>query len=210
MPAQGPTPLEDRFEPRAAPAGIWQKHGRFYRANHGHMAENLLNAVWVSRYLAYPSSGQLIMRIKYNLRDKAGLAVAAFALPEVLIATAIIVLVYGGAILAYIQTDRRAEWSGYSLEAQALSVRSIEQARAAKWDTQGGVVVDQSPNIYTRWTNLLDLPYSGSNFVYATNFTTVTTVSNSLYQVHMFRVDTVWPWRGNIYTNTTVTYRAPN
>lgn len=150
------------------------------------------------------------MQTKNILKAKAMVAGAAFALPEVLICIGIMVLVYGGAIMAYIQTDRRAEWSAYSLGAQALSIRQIEQARAARWDTQGGVYVDYSDDIVPKWTNILDLPYSGTNYVYATNFTTISTISNSSFQIHMFKVDTVWAWRGKLFTNTTASYRAPN
>lgn len=154
------------------------------------------------------------MRIKKNSPAEAKTAAQAYALPEVLISIGIMVLIYGSAIMAYIQTDKRAEWTGYSLEAQALSIRQLEQARAAKWDTQSANPVDLSTNIFTRWTNILDMPYSGGNYVYATNLTSVSTVTNIAgtppVLVHMFWVDTVWNWRGRLFTNTTVTYRAPN
>ncbi len=138
----------------------------------------------------------------------------AFALPEVLICIVIMVIIYGGTILAYIQADKRAEWSGYSLAAQALSIRQMEQARAAKWDTQSIPPVDFVTNIsLSSWTNL-DLPYAGTNRVNATNFTTVSTVTyatnGQAISVHFIRVDTVWPWRGKLFTNSIATYRGPN
>src|SRR5262245_29559395 len=59
---------------------------------------------------------------------------SAFTLPEVVLAVAITAVAFGGIIMAYSQATRRAQWSGYSLSAQALAVQQIEQARASVWD----------------------------------------------------------------------------
>jgi type II secretory pathway pseudopilin PulG len=137
----------------------------------------------------------------------------AFTLPEVLIAVAIVMFVYNGIILAYIQFDKRMEWSGYSLQAQALSIRSLEDARAAKWDTQSSPVVDNSTNLVLYSVTNLDLPMSGTNMIYATNTTTITNVTIStspLVVVHYIRVDTTWSFKGHNFTNTIATYRAPD
>ena len=136
-----------------------------------------------------------------------------YALTEVVICIFIVMIVYGGAILAYVQTAKRAEWSGLSLAAQALGVRQLEQARAAKWDLQGTVVVDQVTNMPAQTNLALDLPTTGTNIFYATNYTTVGTVilkTNTGMAVHFVRVDTVWVTGNKVYTNTIATYRAPN
>jgi hypothetical protein len=119
--------------------------------------------------------------------------------------------VYGGALLGYVQSAKRAEWAGYSLAAQALSIRQIEEARAAKWDTLATPVVDQITNLPTVTYTNLDIPYTGTNWVWATNFTTISTISltNSV-MLHFIRVDTVWAFRNRLFTNTTATYRSPN
>ena len=180
------------------------------------MAKKLLNhQLGVQSVAAGGSATKRIMRTTAISTTNSRVSERAYALPEVLICIGIMVLIYGSAIMAYIQTDRRAEWSAYSLEAQALSIRQLEQARAAKWETQAGVYLDQTISLYNTWTNILDLPYSGTNYVYATNYTTVTTetntsVANNKSFFHMYRVDTVWMWRGRLFTNTTASFRAPN
>ena len=55
---------------------------------------------------------------------------------------------------------------------------------------------------------VLDIPVVGTNIAFATNITTVTTISTAP-PLKMIRVDCVWAFgdRG-VYTNTVVTYRA--
>jgi Tfp pilus assembly protein PilV len=137
----------------------------------------------------------------------------AFTLPEVMLAVVIMMLVFDGVIKAYIQFDRRMEWSGYSLEAQALSIRQLEEARAAKWDTQANPPIDNVTNLPNlTWTNL-DIPISGTNMIYATNILTATNITinaANAAMVRFIRVDTYWQFKGTTYTNTIATYRAPD
>src|ERR1039458_7246431 len=96
---------------------------------------------------------------------------AAFTLAEVVIAIAIMGMVFSGTIYGYVQATKRAQWSGYSLAAQALAIQQIEQVRSAQWDVYKSI--DDSTNLVlnswsynasTRvltgysWTNL-DIPY---------------------------------------------------
>ena len=112
----------------------------------------------------------------------------------------------------------------------------IEQARAATWDAAGNNVqilglslINKATNSsgsgtwtmtgYT--TNILDVPWSSTNYVVVTNFVTISQVfvngaTNPFIQMQMVRVDTVWPFagwgnfsRGN-YTNTVCTLIAPD
>ncbi len=159
----------------------------------------------------------------------------AFTLAEVVTAIAIVATVFGGMIVAYIQAAKRAQWSGYSLAAQALAVQQLEQARAAVWDPSKPSKQNDLTNLvllsknivnpagmYTMtgysWTNL-DLPTSGSNYVTATNYVTVRLMyynnsSTPPTQFQMLEVDTVWPFTwGNstrFFTNTVCTYVAPD
>jgi prepilin-type N-terminal cleavage/methylation domain-containing protein len=161
---------------------------------------------------------------------------AGYSLIEVVMAAAIIALVYGMIINCYIQSGMKAEWSGYSLAAQSLANEQIEQARSAIWDLAGGTngngynEVTQL-NLFSRsydpgtktWsgytTNILDVPYANTNFVMATNYVSIQLVNidNSTVppiQVQMVRVDTVWPffYRTNnlLFTNTAATMLAPD
>lgn len=153
-----------------------------------------------------------IMSINIKFTGSGGSA-RGFTLTEVVMAIALVALLTGGIISAYVQTTRRAEWAGYSLAAQALSLRQLEQARAARWDTQSSPPVDETVDIPSMSVDILDLPVVGDQPVWATNHFSLHTLalsSNPVVAVKVLRVDTVWPFQGRAYTNTTVTYRAPD
>jgi prepilin-type N-terminal cleavage/methylation domain-containing protein len=152
-----------------------------------------------------------------------------FTLVEVVVAVAIIALVFGGMIAAYIQAGQQAEWAGYSLAAQAIGTHQIEQARSAVWDysisknelTNLNLLswtYNTSTKVGTGYaTNILDLPISGTNVVVVTNYVTVKMLNLTGFtnaQVQMVMVDTVWPFvrRGasRYYTNRTATYFGPD
>jgi hypothetical protein len=149
-------------------------------------------------------------------------------LAEVVIALAIIMVVFSGIILAYTQASYRAEWSGYSLAAESLAMKQIEQARSARWDPANPAGTNEiytlnllnpnrtAANVFTgySWTNL-DLPSFGTNVARATNYVTVQPVSSANAASNiMVRVDTVWRFRWRTttkyYTNTICTYLAPD
>jgi prepilin-type N-terminal cleavage/methylation domain-containing protein len=150
-----------------------------------------------------------------------------FTLAEVCIAVAIIAMVFAGIIVAYTQACYRAEWTGYSLAAESLANKQIEQARSAEWDPAPTPPINEiyalnllssnySAGVLTgySWTNL-DLPTSGNNYPRATNYVTVKPVpSSSAASNIMVRVDTVWSFRWRtrtrLYTNTVATYLAPD
>jgi type II secretory pathway pseudopilin PulG len=158
----------------------------------------------------------------------------AFTLAEVVISISIIMIVYGSLISAYIMSMYRSEWAGENLSAQAAALKVLEAAQAATYKFQSGVLTDQITNInllsmtsskdannndvwtgYT--TNVLDLPISGTNVVWVTNYCTISLVVlpfTSVNYVHMVRVDTVWPfaWYGKqyLYTNSIADYMSPD
>jgi hypothetical protein len=140
---------------------------------------------------------------------------SAFTLAEVLVSLMIAGLIFGGILTAYIQAARFADWSGYSLAAQALSVRQLEQIRSAKWDTQATPEeVDETDSILrTSLPTELDIPMSGTNAVYATSYITITPVpvtGDASARLKLVRVDTVWTYHEDLFTNTTATYLAPD
>jgi len=163
-----------------------------------------------------------------------------FSLAEVVIAMGILALVFAGIIRGNIQAAKRAEWSGYSLAATALSVQQLERCRSALWDNGVFPAVNQLATLtnlvnwqtYTPpangasyvvgrgyyWADL-DLPISGTNWVRATNYVTVSMVNlnnstNPPVKVQMVQVDTVWPFQyfGGLqyFTNTAATYVSPD
>ena len=139
---------------------------------------------------------------------------AALTLVEVVVATLIIVLVFAAIIGAYIQTTYRSEWAGLSLAAQAAAVQQLEAAKCAVWDPLQTPVKDEITQLPRITTVLLDLPVSGTNKLYATNYTTVTLITNGVYSNYFVKVDTVWPFRWKkttaYYTNTVADYYAPD
>jgi prepilin-type N-terminal cleavage/methylation domain-containing protein len=163
------------------------------------------------------------------LRFRSGHLQAGYTLVEVVIATAVIAMVYGMIIQGYMQAGLRAQWSGYSLAAQSLATQQIEQARAAMWDP---VIGNQVTNLsllsrsYTgtnqTWTGYttayLDVPYATTNYVVATNFISIQLFyldpPQNMIPVQMIRVDTVWPFfyrkDYSYFTNTSATLLAPD
>lgn len=136
---------------------------------------------------------------------------AAFSLPEVLVAIAITGIGLSGIIYGYVSTSTRGEWSAYSLAAHSLAMQRMEQTRACKWDQQAWPIVDElvSSN-FPMQVNILDIPISGSNVVYATNFTVIRSISTNP-AVKLIKVDCVWRFmQRGLFTNTLVTYRAPD
>jgi prepilin-type N-terminal cleavage/methylation domain-containing protein len=180
----------------------------------------------------YPGGGrdqQPTLKTAFGGRFRSRCQSAGYSLIEVVVASAIIALVYGSILTCYIQCGLRAQWAGYSLAAQSLANQQIEQARSAIWDPAMGFNQMTQLNLpgwtYNSGTKtwagyvkaVLDVPYATTNFTVATNYVSVQLLTISTIppvQVQMIRVDTVWPFRyraGNLYfTNTAATMLAPD
>ena len=160
----------------------------------------------------------------------------AFSLLEVLIAFVIVAATFGTIVGGYVSGATKAQWTGYSLAAQTAGLQVIEQARAATWDTAGNNVQVLNMNLINKatnssaantWTmtgyttNILDVPWSSTNYVVVTNYVTISQLfvngaTNPFIQLEMVKVDTVWPFAGwgrfarGTYTNTICTLIAPD
>jgi len=124
-------------------------------------------------------------------------------------------VVFGGILCAYMQSGYKAEWAGYNLAAQSQAIQAIEEARSAKWDAGTNELAVLFTNNVRITTNVMDLPVSGTNRVYVTNFSTLTLItisSNPPVSVYFVKVDSVWQYvRGQqtlLYTNTVADYFA--
>jgi prepilin-type N-terminal cleavage/methylation domain-containing protein len=170
----------------------------------------------------------------HNNPSKSQRQLQGMTLVEVVMAVAIVAIVFGGTINAYIQASKQVEWSGYSMAAQSLAQETIEQARAAMWDPAQSPPINEVTNlnvlspsitysnngtyIWTGYlTNILDVPYSGTNYTVATNFVTVQMVYLDGYtnvMAQFIRVDCVWPFNYRsspiCFTNTVCTMMAPD
>jgi prepilin-type N-terminal cleavage/methylation domain-containing protein len=160
-------------------------------------------------------------------RDTPAGALRGFTLVEVVVSLGIVTLLFSGILTAYVQSNRKAEWAGYSLAAQAIGIQQIEQARSAVWDFSRNELTNLnllswSYNATTQvgtgyTTNVLDVPISGTNIVIATNFVTVKMLNLTglpLIQVQMVTVDTVWPFQSyigkRVFTNRIASYIGPD
>ncbi|HTD65000.1 MAG TPA: hypothetical protein VK846_00520 [Candidatus Limnocylindria bacterium] len=116
-----------------------------------------------------------------------------------------------GVVGGYMQAHRQAEWSAYSLAANSLAMQPIEQARAAQWDLYKVPPKDDLTNMAAWTTNVLDIPINGTNnIVWATNRTTVTTISTAP-PLKEIKVECTWAFMNRgVFTNTVITYRAPD
>ncbi|MHB8521769.1 MAG: type IV pilus modification PilV family protein [Limisphaerales bacterium] len=152
------------------------------------------------------------MKLDRSIRHGLFPRCVGFSLTEVVISLALAGLGVGGVISGYILGSQRAEWAAYTLAAHSLAAQRIEQTRAARWDTLVIPALDEltSANFPVQ-VAALNLPISGTNIVYATNTTTITTVSTNP-PLRLIRVDSVWPFqmRGVLYTNTIIIYRGPD
>jgi prepilin-type N-terminal cleavage/methylation domain-containing protein len=134
-----------------------------------------------------------------------------FTLAETLVSIMIMGLVFSAVLVAYTRGSQWAEWSGLSLAAESLCVREMEQVRAVKWDTQSVPIYDDTVNVPTSNTMILDIPISGSNVVYATNTLAVSSFTQSgPSYFKMVIATTTWAWNGVVFSNTLVDYRAPD
>jgi Tfp pilus assembly protein PilV len=138
---------------------------------------------------------------------------AGFTLAEVLVSIALAATTIGGVIACYLMAAQRSEWSSASGAAHRQVMMRMEQLKAARWDLAftngeldtlvGGPVAEPA--------QVLDVPQTGFDFLWATNWTTVSNVVGSAAPLRLLRVDCVWslPTRGP-FTNTLITYRAPD
>lgn len=120
-------------------------------------------------------------------------------------------LMMAGVTNGFIQCMTQAEWSSYSLAASSLAIQKLEQSRAAKWDRLASPPIDNLiSNNFPQDVQILDIPISQTNIVYATNFTTILQISTNP-PLRMIRVDCVWRFMSRgLFTNTIATYRAPD
>jgi prepilin-type N-terminal cleavage/methylation domain-containing protein len=157
-----------------------------------------------------------------NRQNKAHLAARpsnAFTLVEVMVALLIFGFVSAGILWGYVQANRLAEWSSMSLGAQSYAEQGVEQARSAKWDTAAynEVTADFLPvDPSTHTTNYTqidtnDVPQSGAPLL-LTNVVTIKDVLTGGPNLREIRSDVYWkfPLTGRLFTNTVITYRAPD
>ena len=132
-------------------------------------------------------------------------------LVEVVISMAIAGITITSILVGYVFSAQQLERASCSSAVELLARQRLEQARSAKWDPLANPPVNEMVSAnFPVMVSVLDIPVSGNNPLYATNSTTITTVSDDP-PLKMIRVDCAWSFmsRGP-FTNTVVTYRAPD
>jgi type II secretory pathway pseudopilin PulG len=136
---------------------------------------------------------------------------SAFTLIEVVVATAIAVLVMAGMFQGYGIASRQAQFSSFSLAANSMAMQQMESIVAATWVVSGTAKTNIfSPLLTNTQVNALCVPSSGTNLVYGTNYATVTQLSTNPPYV-MVSVSCVWSFMGmGNFTNTVAVLRGPD
>ena len=138
---------------------------------------------------------------------------AGFTLTEVVVSLAILGLIFAGIVYGYVALSDKAEWSSYSLAAQAVALQGVEQARAAKWDSKASPPIDELGTTSYAQVVTLDVPTVAGNSSIATNYVSITTASD-VPPLRQLRADCVWslPYRKRPhqgpFTNTVITLRT--
>lgn len=145
-----------------------------------------------------------------GIRPAASRKTKAFTLVEVVVSIMVVGIMLGGLVSLYTQSAVRADWSACSLAGQMMALRGLEQTRAARWDPRAASPVDElvSTN-FPSVVDVLDLGPGGGAIIYATNVTTIQTLSTTP-PLKAVRVECTWyfPWRKAVYTNSIFTYRS--
>jgi hypothetical protein len=130
---------------------------------------------------------------------------------EAVLSMAIAAVAIAGVVTGCGLAAQQTEQAASSAAAGFMAQWRLEQSRAAKWDSLASPPVDElvSSN-FPVLIAPLDVPVAGSNAQFATNLTTITTVSTDP-PLKMIRVECVWSLlaRGP-FTNTLTTWRAPD
>ncbi len=159
----------------------------------------------------------MLVRSRQLVERKPRVLRAAFTLIEVMISAALLAMVTAGIVYGYAQANRFAEWSSMSLAAHSYALQGLEQVRSAKWDfwtypTTDIISLPQTVGATTNFTqsDIMDIPVSGAPF-YCTNYIKLIVISTTP-QLREVWSQCVWvfPPTGQVFTNTVITYRAPD
>jgi type II secretory pathway pseudopilin PulG len=150
------------------------------------------------------------MKISASVRRNARGRLAGLTLIEVVVALGISVVLVTGIFKGYLLASRRAIYTSYSVAAQALAMKQMEQIADADWSPNSGITNIFDPVLAATQTNALGMPGSSTNLIYATNYASVTQVSSSP-PTAMIRVDCVWSFMDmGTFTNTVAIIRGPD
>jgi hypothetical protein len=139
---------------------------------------------------------------------------SGISLVETIISFTIAAVVTGSTIVCYLQFAKQAEWSALSMAAQGLALQRLEQTRGAHWDTQASPQTPECNQLVSSNFPVvqvdLSLPASGStNTPTATVVTLISDLSTNP-PLRQIMVQCTWAFKGRIFTNIVLSYRAPD
>ena len=141
-----------------------------------------------------------------------------FTLAEVLVSMAMAAVTVGGIISAYLMAAQRSEWTTASTAATQSAMDRMAQLRAARWEVkwdlpESGRTNELVQGEFVEGPVPLDMPLTGTIPLMATNYVSVSSVTNLPVDrpLYLLKVDCVWSLMGRgPFTNGLVSYRAPD
>ncbi len=131
------------------------------------------------------------------------------SLVEVVVALALTGIAVTGVVSGFMCSLCASTATHYSEAAQLLAVQGLERVRAARWDAVAYPVLDEvvSSN-FPPTVVQMDRIGNGINSVYATNFTTITTISTNPW-LKMIQIECAYKYgQGKVFTNVLISYRG--
>ena len=147
---------------------------------------------------------KISQQVRSGFRDLQGMS-----LMEVVMAMALTGIAVAGVVSGFMCSLRASTATHYAGAAQLLAVQGLERVRAARWDAIAYPMLDEvvSSN-FPPTMAVLDRDGSGTSCVYATNYTTINTVSTNPW-LKMIRIDCAYSYGpGKVFTNTLSSYRG--
>jgi Tfp pilus assembly protein PilV len=142
-------------------------------------------------------------------KPRCGSSCSGIALTEVIMSMGIAAVGIGCIISGYVLAVQEAELSACSAAVHWRIIETLERTRSARWQPLAPTPVDElvEGNFPTSVT-VLDIPQTRTKVVYATNRTTITSLTG-YSTLKMIRVESVWAClsRGP-FTNSVTTYRS--
>jgi hypothetical protein len=131
------------------------------------------------------------------------------AVTEVIVSMGVAAVAIGCIISGYLLAGKAAELSASSAAVQWSVIQALEQTRSARWEPLAVTPVDElvQTNFPTSVV-ALDIPLKKKKVAYATNKTTITSLTG-YPMLRMIRVETTWASSSRRpFTNSLVTYRS--
>ena len=137
--------------------------------------------------------------------------ISGVTLIEVVISMAIACIAISSIVVGYVFSAHQLEQAACSGAAEFMARQQVERVRAAKWDPLADPpMIELVTSNFPVVISTLDVPVTLNAPLYATNTTTISSVSTDP-PLKMIRVDCVWSIRSRgPFTNSIAAYRAPD